>query len=283
MRMQSKLTLGLFSLLFVSATFACSDSDEPSNGSSSGESSSSSSGSQSSSGGSSSSSGAASSSGGSSSGASSSSGSNEESLTATVTDVVLQQEGTCELDLTLPGVDTPTDEADSKILQAIPITAPDYCEDGEEMTVSGGYTLAANEWGILSIALSESYYFEGAAHPANGIAGHNFDIATGDSLVLEAVLNAAGIEQLRAACVQKLTDPEVEYTAEDAADACALSIDGYEGEGGGNFQIEKTGLRLYLEMPHALFPIAAEGAAVTWADLGSNVISPLVQRFVSKQ
>ena len=201
-----------------------------------------------------------------------------------MTDVVLTQNDMCTLDLTLPGVDAPNDAADAKILEAIPLTAATYCEAGETLEYDGDYGVPANEWGVLSLSLSQNYSYEGAAHPDGFVKGHNFDIATGDELALETVVNAAGIDKLQAACVARLTDPdELAYEEAQAQDSCTLSIHGFEGEGGGNFQIEKTGLRLYLELSHAEAAVALEGVTVSWTDLGADVISPLVQTFVSKQ
>lgn len=282
--MRIHLGLGSLAVVLLSAMIACSSDDGGSNVSSGGNSSSSGGENSSSSSGENSSSGGNGSSGGSSSGDNTSGGTSSsggvESLTATVTDLELQQDGDCTLNLTLPQVDTPSDAADAKIRAAIPVTVADYCEAGEQMEYDGGYEVLVNEWGILSIAVTQSVYYEGAAHPSHSIVGHNFDIATGDSLGLKTILNDAGLDSLRGECVAKLVDTG-DYEPAYALEECNLSIDGFEGEGGGNIQIEKTGLRLYLGVNDPV--LATDGALAPWSELADNVISPLVRNFVSKQ
>lgn len=282
MKLASGLCLGLVTVLLGSLVACSSDEDPPPgvDGSSGGTSSSSggtssgaegSSGAASSSGGESSS-GTGSSSGGSSGSTSSSSGAVEVSLQAIVTTLRLAQEvGNCSVDLELPLVDAPSDTAETLIRESFPTTVADYCEHAVE-SYTGRYTVATNAWGVLSIALQQKEKSQLGATPRPLDSWHNFDIATGDSIVFETMLDAAGVDLARAKCVSTMPlSPGL--TQEEIDEMCSAAIQE------NRFHIEAAGLQILAPFRDG----ANIPARLSWAELGASVILPVVQNFASKQ
>lgn len=110
---------------------------------------------------------------------------------------------------------------------------------------------------VLAIAIGESAFMSGAGHMMNTLTGYTFDLGTGKHLALRDVLLPAGVETLRAKCLEELGD------AED----CAFHVE--ESEGPASFTVEPAGLRLELRVPMSVL--------VPWSELAiTQLLAPYV-------
>ena len=279
MKLASGLGLGLVTAL-LGTLLACSSEEESpldsssSGGGSSGGASSSSGDTGGSSSGGSSSSGTGSSSGiasstSSSGSTSSSSGAVEESLRAVVETANVAPPSPCMLEVQMPVVQTNDAIAASKINDSLNAFLDDACTGSVE-TYGGGYTVTTNDWGVLSIEMSHDVKYRDNDIPQEAFRWYNFDIATGDAITLSAVLDSTGLAAAYTKCVDSLPpvlDPE---------QIQSMCVSATEDD---RFQITAAGLLIFAPFDRG----QRIGVQLPWAELGSSVVLPLVQIFVSKQ
>ena len=136
--------------------------------------------------------------------------------------------GKCTIDVTAPVVSIPSDKATEKAINAIlaPLGTAS-CDDGSG-DIESTYSVTANGNGILSILVTGSSYFEGAAHPNNGAQGYNFDLKHGGkNLVLADVVTPAGMQAQVNACLSQAPSAEDGGTAPSDsldADSCKSAV-----------------------------------------------------------
>jgi hypothetical protein len=149
-------------------------------------------------------------------------------------------------------------------------------EDCAEFTysVDGGMTAAFNERGILTVTLSESSYYEGAAHPNHSWGVLNFDLRTGAVIDLDQAIDAAGRQIIIDKCTSVLGEGDLDNIF---VGYCTNAVTSSE-YGTPTFAVETEGLRIHpTGLPHASFPQVVEGALVPWTALRGHITHDLVR------
>ena len=138
-----------------------------------------------------------------------------------VTTKTTKASGKCTIDISYPVVSIPSDKATEKAINGVlaPLGTAS-CDDGGGGDIESTYSVTANGNGILSILVTGSSYFEGAAHPNNGAQGYNFDLKHGGkNLVLADVITPTGMQAQVNACLSQAP------SADDGGVAPADSLD----------------------------------------------------------
>jgi hypothetical protein len=116
-------------------------------------------------------------------------------------------DGKCKADVKAPTVSIPTDKAtETAINGVLAKLSVNPCEEGAA-DIQSAFEVTANGQGLLSIRVSGSSFFEGAAHPNGVVETFNFDVKNGGKqLHLSDVITAARNAKELATCIATLND-----------------------------------------------------------------------------
>ena len=187
------------------------------------------------------------------------------SLSATIITKELRSDApNCSVHLDRPGVDTKNPAVDEAIAKALAVpTLAQLCgglEKDESLSTEGAFGVDTNRNGVLSLSIGESSFMAGASSIANSLVGHTFDLNTGKKLKLTDVLQPAGIEKVKAACVKEIDE-----------ERCGFALD--EKDGAANFTMQEDGLMLVIKVP--------EEVLVPWSELASSVTPGLIANWLA--
>jgi hypothetical protein len=199
----------------------------------------------------------------------------------------------CVVQVQWPDIDTGNDTGNATVNTKINLTigvvkGDDFCKGGTTddptsvETATGGFQMAANEEGILSLSILINREGPGEGAKEAGLETFVFDLPTGTPLILDDVVTGRGFDGLKASCTTTLstgTNASV-FDAASAAQVCAAAASSETHTD--FFTVEKTGIRLF--MPNLTDPkqkeIGLAGVLVPWKDFNGS-IAPILKDLVA--